>query len=156
MVTVAAPGGELPIDEYVLETGGAETPLDHFVERLAECGREVLRQPRGLLLLTVHRTKGLEFDHVVVLDGGWNRGGRAEDADAPRRLCYVAMTRSQMRCGTFPWFCSATYRSTFRLPCSQLSDGTGDRAYETCSWASPEPGQSGPVKYPWWDKRHPC
>ena len=84
------------IDEYVLETGGAETPLDHFVERLAEWGREVRRQRRGLLLLTAHRAKGLEFDQVVVLDGGWNRIGRAEDADAPRRLYYVAMTRARL------------------------------------------------------------
>ena len=45
------------------------------------------------MLLTGHRAKGLEFDHVVVLDGGWDRVGRDEDADAPRRLYYVAMTR---------------------------------------------------------------
>ena len=38
---------------------------------------------------------GLEFDHVAVLDGGWNRVGRGEDADAPRRLYYVAMSRAR-------------------------------------------------------------
>lgn len=53
------------------------------------------RQRRGLLLLTAHRAQGLEFDQAVVLDGGWNRVGRAEDADAPRRLYYVTMTRSR-------------------------------------------------------------
>ena len=53
------------------------------------------RQQRGLLLLTAHRAKGLEFDHVVVLDGGWNRVGQSEDRDAPRRLYYVAMTRAR-------------------------------------------------------------
>ena len=83
------------IDEYALETGGTETPLDHFIEWLAEWGRDVRRRPRGLLLLTAHRAKGLEFDHVVVLDGGWNSVGRGEDADAPRRLYYVAMTRAR-------------------------------------------------------------
>ena len=80
------------IDEYELETGGAETSASHFVEWLAEWGREVRRRQRGLLLLTAHRAKGLEFDHVVVLDGGWGRG---EDADATRRLYYVAMTRAR-------------------------------------------------------------
>ena len=45
--------------------------------------------------MTAHRAKGLEFDHVVVLDGGWNRVGHGEDPDAPRRLYYVAMTRAQ-------------------------------------------------------------
>ena len=83
------------IAEYALETGGVETPVDHVIEWLAEWSREVRRRQRGLLLLTAHRAKGLEFDHVVVLDGGWDRVGRGEDADAPRRLYYVAMTRAR-------------------------------------------------------------
>ena len=83
------------VAEYALETGGAETPVSSFIEWLAEWGREVRRRQRGLLLLTAHRAKGLEFDHVVVLDGGWDRVGGDEDADAPRRLYYVAMTRAR-------------------------------------------------------------
>ena len=83
------------VAQFELETGGAETSLDHFVEWLAEWGREARRQQRGLLLLTAHRSKGLEFDHVIVLDGGWDRVGRGEDADSPRRLYYVAMTRAR-------------------------------------------------------------
>jgi ATP-dependent DNA helicase RecQ len=47
------------------------------------------------MLLTAHRAKGLEFDHVVVLDGGWDRVDKNEDRDAPRRLYYVAMTRAR-------------------------------------------------------------
>ena len=80
---------------YALETGDSETPVDSFIEWLAEWGREVRRRQRGLLLLTAHRAKGLEFDHVVVLDGDWARVGKDEDADAPRRLYYVAMTRAR-------------------------------------------------------------
>ena len=53
------------------------------------------RRQRGLLLVTAHSAKGLEFDHVVVLDGGWQDTGEGEDADAPRRLYYVAMTRAR-------------------------------------------------------------
>ena len=83
------------IEEHALETGGRETPVDHFIEWLAEWGRDIRRRQRGLLLLTAHRAKGLEFDHVAVLDGGWNRVGRDEDQDAPRRLYYVAMTRAR-------------------------------------------------------------
>ena len=83
------------IEEHALETGGAETPVGHFIEWLAEWGRDIRRRQRGLLLLTGHRAKGLEFDHVAVLDGGWDRAGRDEDADAPRRLYYVAMTRAR-------------------------------------------------------------
>ena len=83
------------IEEHALETGGSETPVDHFIEWLAEWGRDIRRRQRGLLLLTGHRAKGLEFDHVAVLDGGWNRVGQREDQDAPRRLYYVAMTRAR-------------------------------------------------------------
>ena len=83
-------------DEHALETGGgAEVPVAHFIEWLAEWGRDVRRRQRGLLLSTAHRAKGLEFDHVVVLDGGWDRFGKDEDPDAPRRLYYVAMTRAR-------------------------------------------------------------
>ena len=83
------------LDEHALETGGGETPVDHFIEWLAEWGRDIRRRQRGLMLLTAHRAKGLEFDHVAILDGGWNRKGRDEDPDAPRRLYYVAMTRAR-------------------------------------------------------------
>ena len=83
------------VSDYAIETGGSEVLVDHFVEWLAEWGREARRRQRGLLLLTAYRAKGLEFDHVVVLDGGWNRVGQGEDEDAPRRLYYVAMTRAR-------------------------------------------------------------
>ncbi len=83
------------VEEHALETGGDETPVGHFIEWLAEWGREIRRRQRGLLLVTAHRAKGLEFDHVAVLDGGWERVGRDEDPDAPRRLYYVAMTRAR-------------------------------------------------------------
>ncbi len=83
------------VEEHALETGGAETPVDHFIEWLVEWGREVRRRQRGLLLSTAYRAKGLEFDHVAVLDGGWDRVGNGVDKDAPRRLYYVAMTRAR-------------------------------------------------------------
>ena len=83
------------IEEYDLETSGGENSVDYFIEWLAEWGRDARRRQRGLLLLTAHRAKGLEFDHVVVLDGGWDRVGPGEDPDAPRRLYYVAMTRAR-------------------------------------------------------------
>ncbi len=91
------------VEEHALETGGAETPVDRLIEWLAEWGRDIRRRQRGLLLVTAHGAKGLEFDHVAVLDGGWDRVGRGEDADAPRRLYYVAMTRARQTL-TLAWF----------------------------------------------------
>ena len=92
-----APGWEMlreAIAEYELETEGSELPTEHFRDWLAEWGRESRRRQTGLLLVSAHRAKGLEFDHVVVLDGNW-QPDRNEDADAVRRLYYVAMTRAR-------------------------------------------------------------
>ena len=83
------------VDEYALETGSVETPVVRFIEWLAEWGRQIRRRQRGLLLLTAHSAKGLEFDHVTVLDGDWNQTGSDNDADEERRLYYVAMTRAK-------------------------------------------------------------
>ncbi len=83
------------LDEHALEAGNGEVPVDQFIEWLAEWGRDVRRRQRGLLLSTAHRAKGLEFDHIVVLDGGWDKRNVGEDPDAPRRLYYVAMTRAR-------------------------------------------------------------
>ena len=82
--------------EYEQEAGDAEAPVDSFVEWLAEWSRDARRRQRGLLLTSAHKAKGLEFDHAVVLDGGWERSGKGEDPDAPRRLYYVAMTRARL------------------------------------------------------------
>ena len=76
--------------EHRQESGAAPVPTQQCIEWLAEWSRDVRRRQRGLLLLTAHRAKGLEFDHVVVLDGGWE-----DRRDDERRLYYVAMTRAR-------------------------------------------------------------
>lgn len=83
-------------------------PVPDLVEWFAEWSRDTRGEQRGLLLLTAHRAKGLEFDDVMILDGGWEKPSRGEDADAPRRLFYVAMTRARrslavMAAGTHPF-----------------------------------------------------
>ena len=70
-------------------------PVPDLVQWFGEWAREARGEQRGLLLLTGHRAKGLEFDHVAILNGGWDRPSRNEDTDAPRRLFYVAMTRAK-------------------------------------------------------------
>lgn len=76
------------------DTRGAEVPLDFFRDWLAEWGRASRLRQTGILLLTAHRAKGLEFDHVFVLDGEW-RASHGEEPDAALRLYYVAMTRAR-------------------------------------------------------------
>lgn len=83
------------VDEFVDEVGDRETDRKDILEWLAEWGRDIRKRQSGLLLLSAHRAKGLEFDDVVVLDGAWDRQSKGEDRDAARRLHYVAMTRAR-------------------------------------------------------------
>jgi ATP-dependent DNA helicase RecQ len=71
-------------------------PVPDLVQWFGEWARDARGEQHGLLLLTAHRAKGLEFDHVAVLNGGWDHASRNEDPDAPRRLFYVAMTRARL------------------------------------------------------------
>jgi ATP-dependent DNA helicase RecQ len=84
------------IDDFVREVGDRETDRKDILEWLAEWGRDVRKRQTGLLLLSAHRAKGLEFDDVVVLDGAWDKRSNGEDRDAARRLYYVAMTRARL------------------------------------------------------------
>lgn len=77
------------------EINDRKLPVAEVIDWLADWARDSWGEQRGLMLLTAHRAKGLEFDDVVVLDGGWERPSRNEDQDAPRRLFYVAMTRAR-------------------------------------------------------------
>ncbi|QNE07638.1 RecQ family ATP-dependent DNA helicase (plasmid) [Croceicoccus marinus] len=83
------------LDALVREIGESEMAVPDLVEWIAEWCRDTRGDQRGLLLLTAHRAKGLEFDDVVILDGDWTSTSRGEDSDAPRRLFYVAMTRAR-------------------------------------------------------------
>ncbi len=115
------------LDDFELESGGGEVPLDHFLEWLAEWGREARLRQHGLLLLTAHRAKGLEFEHVVVLDGGWDKIGRDEDPDAPRRLFYVSMTRAKQTLAAVhlhgPYVRRSQEAKNVREPDSPVYDG---------------------------------
>ncbi len=46
-----------------------------------------------MFLSTVHAAKGMEFDHCLIADGGWQ--ARADQLEAERRTCYVGMTRAR-------------------------------------------------------------
>lgn len=83
------------VDDFVREVGDRETDRKDVLEWLAEWGRDIRKRQSGLLLLSAHRAKGLEFDDVVVLDGAWDKRSNGEDRDASRRLYYVAMTRAR-------------------------------------------------------------
>lgn len=84
--------------------------LEHFLERISllqsidTASSSKIKIGSGLKpvnLMTIHISKGLEFDYVFIL--GANEGllpheksvGRAEEVEEERRLMYVAMTRAR-------------------------------------------------------------
>ena len=84
------------VDEFLLEEAQAAVLPSKYVRNwLGEWSREIRRRQQGLLLTSAHKAKGLEFEHVVILDGRWNAGSDAEDTDTARRLYYVSMTRAR-------------------------------------------------------------
>lgn len=76
------------------ETGDARMMvgevLDWFYETLGDLRRDQ-QIGNGVAILTAHGAKGLEFDHVFVLDDVWGQGCEEEQ----RRLYYVALTRAR-------------------------------------------------------------
>ena len=83
------------LEDLFHELGDREADRGDVIEWLAEWGRDARKRQTGLLLLSAHRAKGLEFDDVVILDGGWDWPPNGEDGGAERRLYYVAMTRAR-------------------------------------------------------------
>jgi ATP-dependent DNA helicase RecQ len=85
------------IQEWLDETGDSPQPVgrveNYFYEALADQHRS-RNLENGIFLSTVHSIKGLEFDHVFVLDGNW-RQKVGQEMEEERRLYYVAMSRAR-------------------------------------------------------------
>jgi ATP-dependent DNA helicase RecQ len=83
---------------YGLETEDAHLPVQFCVDWLYEALAEQRRERtlgRGLFLNTIHAAKGMEFDHVFILDGGWHLPAERAKQEEERRLLYVGMTRAR-------------------------------------------------------------
>lgn len=82
------------LDEYAFETGGTELPTACVIEWLAEWCRDVRRRQTGLMLLTAHRAKGLEFGHVAVLNPALLRRGATQLPAPAAELAHEAIAAS--------------------------------------------------------------
>jgi len=84
--------------EWAGEAGEADVPVAHvrefFVEAIAERKRHH-RTGDGVILVTAHKAKGLEFPHVIVADGGWSASANRTQIEEERRVYYVAVTRAR-------------------------------------------------------------
>lgn len=85
---------DVAFGQILAELGTCQLSPQAVIDWLYEYARELRQRPKeGLYLGTVHSAKGLEFRHVVLLDGGWPTG--AEVLSDERRLYYVGMTRAE-------------------------------------------------------------
>lgn len=88
------------------EQGNTEVSLEDFLESitlLTAVEQKKSSEDEAVSLMTVHLSKGLEFDHVYMV--GMEDGlfpslqpvSTKEDIEEERRLCYVAMTRAKKK-----------------------------------------------------------
>nr|WP_281432450.1 RecQ family ATP-dependent DNA helicase [Desulfatitalea alkaliphila] len=83
---------------YQEETADSELSVTHYIDWLYDALAEQRREKalgRGLFLGTVHGAKGLEFNHVFILDGDWHHPPTRPQQEEERRLLYVGMTRAR-------------------------------------------------------------
>lgn len=82
------------------QAGAYSNAVDH-VRRALDQGRLAsdLREPQGCILMNVHKSKGKEFDGVVIVEGHYRSTFYDTREDAPymsgRRLLRVAVTRAR-------------------------------------------------------------
>jgi ATP-dependent DNA helicase RecQ len=84
--------------EWAGEAGDGEVPVSLIKEAFIEAILERQRSHRtadGVVLVTAHKAKGLEFAHVFVADGGWQPRGEKANVEEERRVFYVAATRAK-------------------------------------------------------------
>lgn len=103
-----------------------------FVGELLLEQRRERRHGDGVLLGTVHGSKGAEYDHVFVLGDGWQPRGQ-DTADDLRRLYYVAMTRARRSLALLdvgrdaaPWLATLRGDCVHRAPA--IGPAPGERA----------------------------
>ena len=81
------------IAQFKLEFGSAQVKGKPLVDWFYDYLRDMRQRPsEGLYLGTVHSAKGLEFRHVVMLDGSWSTD--LQSSEDERRLYYVGITRA--------------------------------------------------------------
>ncbi len=114
------------LDDWREETDDAILPtraaMDFILESLMAQRREH-RLGHGIHLGTAHGAKGLEMDHVFILDGDWRAEPDPGKLAEERRLYYVAMTRARR---TLTLFCRRDCQNPhpLRLDPDHLMDRT--------------------------------
>ena len=131
------------LENDLAETGDALMPagyrLDKLFEFLAEQRHEKIIGD-GIFLGTLHAAKGMEFDHVFILDGDWGRPRTADEREAERRLLYVGMTRARQTLGLMrmrhqPNLLLADLAGKHMLPRKRVEEHRIDDDFVFCDYA---------------------
>ena len=134
-------------EQIVAEFGDHMPAISTLIDWLYEYARTLrTRPPSGLYLGTVHASKGLEFRHVMLLDGGWKLS--ADSIEQERRLYYVGMTRAQQtltlsRHAGGKSFVDSLDKSVLHQSVDLAHDPLLDTRYQTVSLNEVDIGYSG-------------
>jgi DNA helicase-2/ATP-dependent DNA helicase PcrA len=83
---------------------GSSIDLSDLLQGIALRSKELPRDPNTVALMTIHASKGLEFETVFILGlaeremPSWqscNKGDNSREMEEERRNCFVAITRTQ-------------------------------------------------------------
>ena len=91
----------LSLDQFSQGQEGINNFLELASLDASSLGEEEGKSQDGVTLITMHNTKGLEFDRVYIVGmeneifPGRMDESTAEDIEEERRICYVAMTRAK-------------------------------------------------------------
>ncbi|EFK10020.1 ATP-dependent DNA helicase, RecQ family [delta proteobacterium NaphS2] len=80
------------------ETSDSTLPVSHAIDQFHEFMAEQRREKvlgQGIFLSTIHSSKGMEFPHVMILDGDWGGPASRAEWEEERRVMYVGMTRAK-------------------------------------------------------------
>lgn len=83
------------------ENNDNRTTVQDFINNVSLMSTNDTEKSKGVSLMTIHASKGLEFNSVYIIgmEEGYlphvNSLSRIEDIEEERRLCYVAMTRAK-------------------------------------------------------------
>ena len=107
---------------------GRNAPLEQFLQELAIRSKEPPIDSRTITLMTIHGSKGKEFDHVYVAGlaedilpsfQSLKAGETSPEMEEERRNCFVAITRAK------EWLCLSyadSYRGWSKRPSRFLSE----------------------------------
>ncbi|HKI50368.1 MAG TPA: ATP-dependent helicase, partial [Desulfobacteria bacterium] len=89
---------DLFFENHREETSDSILPVSHAIDQFYEFMAEQRREKvlgQGIFLSTIHSSKGMEFSHVMILDGDWVGAGNRSEWEEERRVMYVGMTRAK-------------------------------------------------------------